>query len=91
MRNSAPPAWNSQARLGETRPNRLARAVMDRAVPPVLLPPTPGQGRLRRPAAFFLYIRSHWLRMPPLLLASHLARKSLRRVRMGEAEDERVR
>jgi hypothetical protein len=64
---------------------------MDRAVPPVLLPPTPGQGRLRRPAAVFLYVRSHWLRMPPLLLARHLARKSLRRVRMAEAEGERAR
>ena len=30
-------------------------------------------------AAFALYVRSHWLRMPPLLLARHLLRKGLRR------------
>ena len=30
-------------------------------------------------AALALYIRSHWLRMPPLLLARHLLRKSVRR------------
>lgn len=30
-------------------------------------------------AAYALYVRSHWLRMPPLLLARHLLRKSLRR------------
>jgi hypothetical protein len=29
-------------------------------------------------AAFLLYVRSHWLRMPPLLLARHLLRKSMR-------------
>jgi hypothetical protein len=27
-----------------------------------------------------LYVRSHWLRMPPLLLIQHLTRKALRRV-----------
>jgi hypothetical protein len=30
-------------------------------------------------AAFALYVRSHWLRMPPLLLARHLLRNGLRR------------
>ena len=30
-------------------------------------------------ARLFLYIRSHWLRMPPWLLARHLARKAIRR------------
>jgi hypothetical protein len=30
-------------------------------------------------AAFALYVRSHWLRMPPLLLARHLLRRALRR------------
>ena len=30
-------------------------------------------------ARWLLYVRSHWLRMPPLLLARHLLRKSLRR------------
>jgi hypothetical protein len=35
---------------------------------------------LRRPgagaASFALYVRSHWLRMPPHLLLPHLARKA---------------
>jgi len=30
-------------------------------------------------ARFVLYVRSHWLRMPPLQLAAHLARKATRR------------
>ncbi len=30
-------------------------------------------------ARWMLYVRSHWLRMPPLLLAQHLGRKALRR------------
>jgi hypothetical protein len=32
-------------------------------------------------AALALYVRSHWLRMPPGLLVRHLARKGLRRTR----------
>jgi hypothetical protein len=36
-------------------------------------------GGLSSAAGLALYIRSHWLRMPPLLLARHLVRKSLRR------------
>ncbi len=39
-----------------------------------------------RPPAFrqwLLYLRSHWIRMPPALLASHLARKSMVRLRGG--------
>lgn len=31
-------------------------------------------------AGLGLYVRAHWLRMPPLLLARHLARKAARRV-----------
>jgi hypothetical protein len=31
-------------------------------------------------AVFALYVRSHWLRMPPFLLARHLARKGIRRM-----------
>jgi len=30
-------------------------------------------------AVFALYVRSHWLRMPPFHVMRHLARKSLRR------------
>jgi hypothetical protein len=34
-------------------------------------------------AVFALYVRSHWLRMPPLQVARHLARKSIRRSPVG--------
>ena len=34
-------------------------------------------------ARFALYVRAHWLRMPPLLLARHLARKAWKRA-LGE-------
>jgi len=37
-------------------------------------------------ARYLLYVRSHWLRMPPLLLAQHLARKALRRWTAEEKE-----
>jgi hypothetical protein len=38
-----------------------------------------GWGRPRRPALrFAFYIRSHWLRMPPLMLARHLLTKARR-------------
>jgi hypothetical protein len=36
-------------------------------------------------ARLLLYIRSHWLRMPPLLLAQHLARKALPRLESPSA------
>ncbi|NUP85150.1 MAG: hypothetical protein HUU30_05275 [Burkholderiaceae bacterium] len=32
-------------------------------------------------ALFLLYLRAHWLRMPPLLLARHLSIKAWRRLR----------
>jgi len=34
-------------------------------------------GHLSRAAALALYVRSHWLRMPPLQVVRHLTRKSL--------------
>ena len=52
--------------------------LMRTLVPPVLGPRHPRH----RPAAFaawLLYLRSHWLRMRPGLLAVHLTRKALRR------------
>lgn len=40
----------------------------------------PGRGqRASSSAVFALYVRSHWLRMPPLALARHLTRKALPR------------
>jgi hypothetical protein len=55
---------------------------MDRLVPRAMLPAHPD--RLppfgARLAQFLLYVRSLWLRMPPWLLATHLARKGWRRM-----------
>ena len=59
-------------------PNPVSRRLMDALVPRVLTP----RYAARRPAhlsAWLLYIRSHWLRMPPGLLLVHLLRKALRR------------
>jgi hypothetical protein len=64
--------------LAGLSPRRGAAALwlMDRLVPPAIVPSHPdhvpaGTALARR----LLFIRSHWLRMPPLLLARHLAIK----------------
>jgi hypothetical protein len=64
------------------RPNALALAIMDAAVMSALHPALPDESRPgRRIALWVLYLRSHWLKMPPLLLARHLATKLLHRLR----------
>lgn len=60
------------------------RSVMCRALTPRL----PGEPRPRL-SAWLLYVRSHWLRMRPSLLAAHLARKALRRLPMLRSEQRR--
>ena len=55
-------------------------AIMDRLVSRALLPVGGQHGSLGEEASrMLLYVRSHWLRMPPGLLAAHLARKAMRR------------
>ena len=61
------------AAIEHWKPPAPVQQVMDWLVDRTLL----GQGSSA--AAYALYIRSHWLRMPPLLLTRHLLRKSLRR------------
>jgi len=60
-------------------PNRpigtLMHALVSRA-----LPPQEGRSALTGLTNWLLYLRSHWLRMPPHLLLPHLIRKSLRRL-----------
>ncbi len=68
------------ADLAATGPSRPVIAAMDRLVPRVLVPgnpdrPPPSGSR----ATLLLYIRSHWLKMPPLLLTTHLIRKLFKR------------
>jgi len=62
------------------RPSGLVVALMDRLVSRSLLPlygrhATVGEETART----LLYVRSHWLRMPPGQLALHLMKKSMRR------------
>lgn len=56
-------------------------ALMDRLAPLALLPDHPDRPRRATALALFLlYVRSHWLRMPPHLLIAHLARKATNRL-----------
>ena len=66
------------SRLG--KPVAPVRAIMDVLVERVLTPRLPEE-RGAPLSAWLLYIRSHWLRMPPWLLAKHLSRKTWRRIR----------
>jgi hypothetical protein len=61
-------------------PGPLVAAWMRRTLRTVLTPvdPEPWPPRHRGPL-WMLYVRSHWLRMPPHRLAGHLLRKSIRR------------
>lgn len=63
------------------RPVALILALMDWAVERAIVPPLSEKGKVVAwLAGFFLYIRSHYLRMSVGLLSQHLARKSWRRV-----------
>ena len=73
-----PESVQAEAKAGA--PMGPSLQIMDRLVPRVLLPslsdsPQDSGGK----AATLLFIRAHWLRMPPGLLALHLARKALKR------------
>jgi Uncharacterised nucleotidyltransferase len=57
-----------------------ALAAMDRLVPRTLIPGLCDRALASRSAAMSLYVRSHWLRMPPWLLAHHLARQAIKRL-----------
>lgn len=61
----------------DQRPGVVARISMGLLVPAALFPLHPdaasGYARLAR---FFLYVRSHWIRMPPHILLVHLVCKS---------------
>jgi hypothetical protein len=67
------------ARVAGQPPAPILR-LMDSLVRRALMLGAPGQVKLSgNLARLLLYIRSHWLRMPPLLLAQHLLRKALPR------------
>ncbi|MBF0438080.1 MAG: nucleotidyltransferase family protein [Magnetococcales bacterium] len=65
-----------------SKPGWLTRILMNRLIPWAILPENPNQhskGVVAGLAQWLLYVRSHWLRMPPSLLLPHLARKWTRR------------
>ena len=61
-------------------PNPLQRVVMISLMKQMLIPGHPDQSnRAAAVAGWLLYLRSHWLRMPPMMLARHLWIKSRRK------------
>jgi hypothetical protein len=69
-------------------PNPPVRVLMDALVSRALLPPHPDRfpSQGTRLARDLLFIRSHWLRMPPALLARHLAVKAFGRLKSARRE-----
>jgi len=59
------------------------RKTLTTLLTPVDPEPWPPPNRARR---WLMFVRSHWLRMPPHLLIPHLLRKSLRRVSVEQAD-----
>lgn len=68
-------------RFGPPAPIR----VVQRALMGLALSPSEGWAPGTALAGWVLYARSHWLRMPPALLASHLGRKAWRQLSGGGA------
>lgn len=67
-----------------------ARPWMDPLFRRALQPPHPSASDAFTPLArWLLYVRAHWMRLPPALLVYHLAVKALRRTREEPAETER--
>jgi hypothetical protein len=75
----SPEFWRG---VKDMAPNAGFRWLMDAVVPRALLPSHPDRDPTVpvRIARNLLFVRAHWLRMPPLLLARHLAIKGLRRL-----------
>lgn len=70
-----PPAVVAASSGGQ--PSRMILALMDRLVPEALFPPHPDRPppRWTRFARLLLYVRAHWVRMPPWMLVRHLTYK----------------
>jgi hypothetical protein len=63
-------------------PHMFVRTIMDLLVMSAVKPVTPGESHPSRAiTSWLLFVRSHWLKMPPLLLARHLLTKTLYRWR----------
>jgi hypothetical protein len=69
-----------RSRLNRGKPNFLMRRVMIWLIQTRLMELEVGQQSLSfRLAKLLLYVRSHWLRMPPLMTVRHLTRKAWKR------------
>lgn len=77
------------AEVESAAPPWPVRALMDRLVPLALLPGHPNHpSELAALARLLLYLRAHWLRMPPWLLIRHLSYKAWLRLRgVGKVAD----
>ena len=65
----------------ESAPSGATLQLMDRLVPRALFPCHPDRpDRAVAVARWLLYLRSHWVKMPPVMLARHLAVKAYRRL-----------
>ena len=74
----------AMASIGNGAPSRPILGLMDRLVSWVMVPDHPDFPQRRTALArWLLYVRSHWLRMPPGLLLKHLARKLVMRWKAG--------
>lgn len=70
--------------LKSDAPSASALRLMDWAAPKALMPRHPDRkNRAASVAALLLFIRSHWLKMPPGLLFRHLVRKGGKRAGIG--------
>lgn len=68
--------------LEDTAPAWPTRKLMDHLIDVALLPEHPDHpARWADLARWLIYVRAHWLRMPPLLLARHLSYKAWLRFR----------
>jgi hypothetical protein len=72
------------ATVAEFAPAMPILGAMDRLVPRTLVPREKPHAA-DYPAIMLLYMRSHWLRMPPGLLARHLTRQAVARLGNGQA------
>ena len=70
-------------------PGALAARLMDFSVTTTYQPPVVPTPRVRV-AWRLMQMRAHWIKMPPLLLARHLARKLARRIAEGRTADDIV-
>jgi hypothetical protein len=85
LETDIPESVRAEAEVGA--PSGPVLAVMDRLVPRVLLPSlSDSPQESGHQAATLLFIRSHWLRMPPGLLTRHLVRKAFKRA-TGKSQD----